>query len=81
MTFFVETLRVPVFWLTPCIMRHLESKFGHLDQNLLPATIFWYGPQKMGSKFHENAISRERLVVQGWLTPHFMRNMQVSIDV
>ena len=77
MTFFVGILRVPIFWLTPSDIRLMESKFGHFDQNLLPPDIFLYGPYEFGPKFHKNALSRERLVVERCIIPQNMRNHQV----
>ena len=77
MTFFSGTLRVPIFWLTPSIIRRVESKFGNFDQNLLPPGIFLYGPYEFGPKFLKNAFSRERLVVERCIIPQKMRNHQV----
>ena len=56
MTIFAETLRVPIFWLTLCIIRQLESKFGYFEQNLLCGTIFFSMDPKMSPKSHEKAF-------------------------
>ena len=77
MTFFAGIFRVPIFWLTPSIIRLPESKFGHFDQNLLPPGIFSYGPYELGPKFLKNAFSRERLVVESCFIHQKKRNHQV----
>ena len=57
------------------------SKFGSFDKNLLPAALFSAEPWFWPSKYDENAISQERMIRWGCLTPHFVQKPHVSISV